>query len=123
MSCLFNSLSHFLPISSSQIRKEVCDYLAENKPILDGLETSKIIDTNYINTMRGTSTWGGGVEIQAVCNLYKVRIIVESLRTSDRKNKPIVFIPVTGSGFYLKSCYLTWTGSHYESSKKPLLIV
>jgi hypothetical protein len=99
----------------------VCEYLAENKPILDGLETSKIIDTEYIKMMRDSSTWGGGVEIQAVCNLYKVRIIVESLRTMDSKNKPIVFIPVSGSGFYLKSCYLTWTGSHYEPSRKPLL--
>jgi len=123
MSCLFNSLSHFLPISSSQIRKEVCDYLAENKPILDGLETSKIIDTNYIKMMRDSSTWGGGVEIQAACNLYKIRIIVESLRVMDNKNKPIVFIPVSGSGFYLKSCHLTWNGSHYEPSKTPLLIL
>ena len=40
MSCLFNSLSHFIGEPSNEIRQKICDYLQENKPILDGALTS-----------------------------------------------------------------------------------
>ena len=61
MSCLFNSLSHFIQENSFTIRQKICDYLESNHSIIDGLETKFILELdskNYINQMRSTSTWG-----------------------------------------------------------------
>ena len=43
MSCLFNSLSYFIKLDGYTIRQMICDYLQQNKPIIDGLETSEIL--------------------------------------------------------------------------------
>ena len=67
MSCLFNSLSYFFNESSYDIRQQICDYLLQNKPIIDGLETNFILNLEnpyYIQHMRQMSTWGGAIEIQ-----------------------------------------------------------
>ena len=45
--------------------------------------------------MRNTSTWGGVIEIQVACNLWKYKIIVNNHR--DRNHTKIEFIPVTGT--------------------------
>ena len=71
MSCLFNSLSYFIKENRNDIRQKICDYIEQNKPIMDGLDTKDIINyegPNYIQKMRNTSTWGGAIEIQAACN-------------------------------------------------------
>jgi hypothetical protein len=44
MSCLFNSLSYFINESSCQIRQKICDYLQSNLPIMDGIETSCVLE-------------------------------------------------------------------------------
>ena len=38
MSCLFNSLSYFIKEDSYIIRNKICDYLEQNKKIIDGLD-------------------------------------------------------------------------------------
>jgi hypothetical protein len=43
MSCLFNSLSYFIKEDSNIIRNKICDYLEENKQIIDGIETKLIL--------------------------------------------------------------------------------
>jgi len=113
MSCLFNSLSYFIKDDSFKIRQTICDYLHENKPIIDGLETREILgyeNPNYIQNMRNPSTWGGAIEIQCACNIWNSRIIV--LNNRDRGNRPIEFIPLSGQ--YEKTIFLDWTGGHYE---------
>ena len=113
MSCLFNSLSHFIPESSNEIRQSICNYLEENKPIIDGLDTKQILDMenpNYVSNMRSTSTWGGAIEIQVACNIWALRILVRNYRDSDRKT--IEFLPF--SGMYDKTVEIYWTGGHYE---------
>ena len=68
MSCLFNSLSYFIDANADEIRQVICNYLKENKPLIDGLDTHFILsldNDNYINNMRHSSTWGGAIEIQA----------------------------------------------------------
>ena len=49
MSCLFNSLNHFINEGSYEIRQKICDYLQENQPIIDGLDTHFILEleSNY----------------------------------------------------------------------------
>ena len=78
MSCLFNSLSRFIPESSADIRQKICDYLEANNKIMDGVETKDILNmdsNNYIQAMRNTSTWGGAIEIQAACNIWNLSLI------------------------------------------------
>ena len=119
MSCLFNSLSHFIQENSFMIRQKICDYLESNHAIMDGLETKFILELdskNYINQMRSTSTWGGAIEIQAACNIYSARIIVHNYRESWKSDKKIEFLPLHKN--YEKTFEIYWTGGHYE----PIII-
>ena len=116
MSCLFNSLSYFLNYSSNQIRQIICDYLEQNRPLIDGLDTDFILsldDSNYIKNMRRSSEWGGAIEIQAACNLWNLRIIVHNI--SGRRRSKIEFLPISNN--YVYTIQLTWTGNHYEPLK------
>jgi len=115
MSCLFNSLQYFINVDSYYIRQMICDYLANNGQIIDGLDTKFILDmenVNYIAHMRNTSTWGGAIEIQSACNIWKLRIIVRDIRTPVKKE--IEFLPI--SGIVNNTIYLEWSGGHYEPS-------
>ena len=112
MSCLFNSLSHFIPETSFDLRQKICQYLQDNKPILDGLDTAFVLSLehpHYIQNMRSTSTWGGGIEIQCACNLWNLRIRVRNDRDG---GKWIEFIPLSGQ--YERTAHVYWTGGHYE---------
>tara|TARA_B100000035_G_scaffold203371_1_gene173987 strand:+ start:3843 stop:4193 length:351 start_codon:yes stop_codon:yes gene_type:complete len=113
MSCLFNSISYFLPEDSFAVRQKICNYLESNNKIIDGIETKEILkmeSNNYIQNMRQTSTWGGAIEIQAACNIWNISIIVENIRS--RENGKIHFIPINGN--FNKTISVTWSGGHYE---------
>ena len=119
MSCLFNSLSYFIKENSFNIRQQICDYLQQNKPIIDGLETHEILkfenpDINtYIITMRSMSTWGGAIEIQAACNIWNLRINVSNYRDSIQNEAKIIeFIPI--NGIIKESINIYWNGGHFE---------
>jgi hypothetical protein len=121
MSCLFNSLSHFIDEDSLQIRLKICDYLQENNPIIDGIETHEVLRFenanvhDYITNMRFTSTWGGAIEIQCACNIWNIRINVKNCRDQDYRvqdYKVIEFLPCSNN--YEKTIELYWTGGHYE---------
>ena len=117
MSCLFNSLQYFITeYNSYKIRQKICDYLQDNRPIIDGLDTKFILEleqnntTKYIQTMRNTWCWGGAIEIQAACNIWKLRIIVNNHRNFGAPD--IEFIPV--NSVYDKTIHIYWNGGHYE---------
>ena len=115
MSCLFNSLSHFINLDSYSIRQTICNYLENNRPIIDGIETELILSLDsskdsYISNMRSTSTWGGAIEIQAACNIWNLRIIIINIRNNG--NIPIEFIPINNN--YNYTIKLSWNGFHYE---------
>jgi len=116
MSCLFNSLSYFININSNDIRQKICDYLEQNLPIIDGIDTSQVLQldhnyaSEYINSMRSSSTWGGAIEIQVACNIWKISIHVNNFR--DQNGKTIQFIPI--NTHYERSIDIYWTGGHYE---------
>jgi len=118
MSCLFNSLQYFIKDKSSyEIRQMICDYLENNKPIIDGLETKFILElesNNYINNMRDPSVWGGAIEIQVACNIWCYNIKVRNYR--DILGKVIEFIPINNK--IDKNIELEWTGGHYEPVRK-----
>jgi hypothetical protein len=120
MSCLFNSLSYFINETDIEIRNKICDYLELNKPIIEGVDTYKIIEYennsvhSYITTMRSTSTPGGAIEIQAACNIWNININVHNYRDPD--NKIIQFVPL--NKIIDKTIDIYWTGGHYEPIKK-----
>lgn len=124
MSCLFNSLSHFIPQTDPQaIRARICDYLQANSPIIDGMAThdvllldSGLLPEQYIGAMRASTTWGGAIEIQAACNLWNARIVVHDVRPGH--GQTIEFLPVAALTSD-KTFGLEWSGGHYEPSMTP----
>lgn len=111
MSCLFNSLSFYIKLDSGQIRHLICEYLMENKPIIDGMETQAVLQldgADYIAKMRSPSTWGGAVEIQCACNIWSTKIVV----FNQRDRTTIEFLPM--NGLFMSVISLYWTGGHYE---------
>ena len=111
MSCLFDSLSSFIDIDSFTLRNKICDYLENNGPIMENLDTKFLIELdgdNYINKMRRNHEWGSAYEIAAMCNMYNAKIIVNVLRTG----KQIEFLSINND--YNKVFYISWTGNHYE---------
>ena len=116
MSCLFNSLSYFIKEDSNIIRNKICDYLEENKQIINGIETKLILQyeiPDYVKKMRKNTTWGGAIEIQVACNIWKCKIIVNNYR--DIKHSRIDFNPISCK--HNKIYEIEWTGSHYEPKK------
>lgn len=125
MSCLFNSLSYFIPQNDPQtIRQHICDYLQANSPIIDGMNTHDVLQLDslnssdqYIGAMRNPCTWGGAIEIQAACNIWNARIIVHDIRHHMGQphdcQKTIEFLPVAAVTTD-KTFELEWSGGHYE---------
>ena len=124
MSCLFNSLSHFIaPQTDPQaIRQRICDYLQANSPIIDGMSTHDVLQLDssktwdqYIGAMRASSTWGGAIEIQAACNIWNARIVVHDVRRTQEQTS-IEFLPVSTNATNAtdKTFELEWSGGHYE---------
>ena len=124
MSCLFNSLSRELQykniysISSYELRQEACNYLHHDFPIISGMSTHELLNithgnySKYISNMRRDNTWGGAIEIQAICNIFKVRVIVVNIRNRFRNGREIEFLPVHEN--YSNTLKITWSGGHYE---------
>lgn len=123
MSCLFNSLSHFIPQTDPKaIRQRICDYLQANLPIIDGMTTHDVLQLDssktwdhYIGAMRASSTWGGAIEIQAACNIWNARIVVHDVRRTQEQTS-IEFLPVStvATNATDKTFELEWSGGHYE---------
>ena len=111
MSCLFDSLSRFLLISSYQLRQNICNYLQNNPILFDGIKASDWIFwenntnlSNYINNMRNPNTWGGGIEIKSFCNIYKVQVNIHF------RNRVISFFP---NNSYDKIININYSGNHF----------
>lgn len=115
MSCLFDSFSRLLGVPTDTIRQTICDYLTDNKPILEGMNTHDILALeahtaeSYIANMRRSHVWGGAIEIQAACMIWSLCVIVENRRDGGT----IDFTPLAPvSASRLLRVY--WTGGHYE---------
>jgi len=123
MSCLFNSLSYFVPDDPPQlVRQKICNALALREEIM-GIPVKLFMDLQsqtdpyrYISRMRQSSTWGGATEIHAFCDLYRVRVLCTSHRKKDQaKNHVIEYVPT--QGVYNRTCRIYWTGGHYEPER------
>ena len=118
MSCLFRSLTYFNNTDTETTRKLICDYLSDAGPIIDGINTKdllNIIKRDYILKMRLSSEWGGGIEIQAACNIWGFIINVHNVRNSPPSI--IAFTPITPH-HKLTECDISWNGVHYQPINK-----
>jgi hypothetical protein len=113
MSCLFNSMSHFLNENPQEIRNKICDYLEQNPTIMD-MSASDIIMfesgqtlENYIHSMRMPHIWGGAIEIAACVRIWNRPIIVRVDRTGE-------YITFTADGCEGNEMRFRWTGGHYD---------
>ena len=120
MSCLFDSLATFVSDSSPEIRQRVCDYLGDNKPLMDGIDTNTLFDAAYTAKMRNSVTWGGAAEIQVVCIIYNISVIITIIRSGDRSNRPIVFLPMQRK-LNMARAYMYWDGGHYTPAPVRLV--
>jgi hypothetical protein len=121
MSCLFNSLSYFnKQISADQLRQIICDYLLSNPKILDTLDATIVTGwemgcslEQYVDIMRKSNTWGGGIEIRSYCNIFNIQV---NIIMTD--NKIIEFLPDNNKPSRIIG--LLYTGNHYEPIKDNL---
>ena len=58
----------------------------------------------YIQNMKNSSVWGGGIELRVVCELYNVDVIVK------RGNQIVAHFEKDCNERLIE---LHWTGSHY----------
>ena len=116
MSCLFDSISNFLPnITSQELRHIIVDYLQTN-PVLMApkVKASDIVRAEshehhfprYVQKMRKPETWGGALEIRCFAELFHMRVRVFVMANQ----KWIEFVP---QGAIKKTITLHWNGSHY----------
>jgi len=113
MSCLFESLSTSLHVDAHAIRTMICDYLASNQTLLEGVDTTSLFEQDragYVDWMRRSDTWGGAIEIKAACEIWNACVHVHNVRDADRST--IVFRPDTRCD-PSQRIDLYWTGSHY----------
>lgn len=118
MSCLFNSLSHFVHEAPQAIRGRICDYLAGDPELVDDMSASLVValETNglplerYVAHMRSPSTWGGAIEIRTFVQLWRRPVRVWVIRT-----RRWIEFPWSGEGTAAgPDCKISWTGGHYE---------
>ncbi len=117
MSCLFDTLSSFVDLSSRELRENICNYLQNNPKLYEDMKAEDYILWNgegyknikeYIEKMRRTSTWGGAIEIKAFCNMYHIKVIVNGRKKGER----VEFLPYIKSNS--KEIEIQWNGGHYN---------
>lgn len=118
MSCLFRSLSAFVnSVSEDELRQIICNYLDQNPKMMDDMSLKDILDIDnletgdYVRNMRNSSTWGGGIEIKAFCEIYNVGVVVRIKNTG----RDVVFKASSmETATVLNAVVIEWTGNHYE---------
>lgn len=115
MSCLFDSLSHFIENENSQnIRKIIVDYLASNPNIIDDISFEEIMSwenqnvNNYLSLMNQNETWGGAIEIKAFVNIYKIHVFVHI--PNIQRIVEFLYHDIENTD---KIVHIIWTGNHF----------
>ena len=126
MSCLFDSLSCFTPFKSYDLRQHICDYMATDPQIIDGMKMSEAISWNfdgvklprYVQYMRQHHTWGGANEIKCFCDLFGCKVVVHILSGARGPNgAPRTIETLPARRRTDKVVHITWTECHYEPLK------
>lgn len=118
MSCLFDSLSKFVGVTHAELRKRIVGYLATNPVLMgDTIRATDVVDwtedttlSRYISEMKRSSVWGGGIEIKAFCDIYRVRVVVW-IKNTNR------FVEFKGASQLNGTVHVHWNGGHYTPVK------
>lgn len=108
MSCLFDSIGSLFKINPQHLRQAVCNYLEKNEPLIEGLPTNELlamINPNYVQMMRNDNTWGGGIEIKAMCNM-----LITNINVHTSGGNVIEFLCEPKSR---RTVRIQWNGYHY----------
>lgn len=115
MSCLFLSLSRFIDgLNETSLRGILCDYMASDPIIMEQTRLSEYLKLEnmnldqYVQWMRNPATWGGAIEINAFCNLFKAKVVVQV----KNHHRIIEFKPYNDR--YQSEFTIFWDGGHYE---------
>ena len=114
MSCLFDSIGTLLCEPTDVVRQMVCDYLAQNNQLMEGMNTDDILRlerSDYVTWMRKPTSWGGAIEIQTCVKIWNVNIHVENLRDKEKTMEFVSNIPNA------KTIVIQWTGNHFIPKK------
>lgn len=109
--CLFHAISMQLHDNTTQsfsIRKIVCDYMADNKPLFQHYMEDNTNFDAYLEHMRMDKTWAGNAELAAASMVYNVTMEVHR---SDDIGKPNIIDRSTAT----KTLRLGYHSSHYYS--------
>lgn len=118
MSCLFDSLSTFVPgLSGSDLRRRIVEYLKTNPLLIDEVSFESMMKWEdgsageYLERMSRSDEWGGGIEIRAFCKLFRRRVDVHIPSIG----RMIEFYPDTNDDTRnaLPDCSILWTGNHF----------
>ena len=120
MSCLFDSLSHYIEnVSSHELRSMVTEYLEKDPVFFEELDNHGRLSSllkyedprfslaSYVQSMKQDSTWGGAIEIRAFCELFQVRVVVRIYSNE----KTIEFFPQNKDPHH--TVEIGYTGNHY----------
>lgn len=138
MSCLFDSVSSFTKnCSSSDLRSIVVHYLQSDPVYWDTMRFGEVFPffppedvhgcsnvNEYVERMKYSHTWGGAIEIQAMCNLFQISIRVHVLnhhRGRPSSPPPITFVPAAASAASSPPQVVLdvlWTGNHFDPLHK-----
>jgi hypothetical protein len=119
MSCLFRSLGTLLDVDPGFLRQKICDYLATNPSLMEGISAADAVREEegdsptslgqYVDRMRRETTWGGAIEIRALCDMTGHVISV-----AVAPGQVISFSPSQPPRHPRRVLRLCWTGNHYE---------
>ena len=121
MSCLFDSLSHFLSnVEAHELRLMITKYLSHDPVFFEDtdhgrlssllqLEDTPVDLETYVKNMSDPNTWGGAIEINAFCNMLNARVEVHVMQN----NQTIEFLPKNTSAPPVITFRIGYTGNHY----------
>jgi hypothetical protein len=120
-------MSYFLKIDPQVIRNKICDYLASDPELMEGMKASEIIyfESNlplepslpellsrslnlYILRMRSPTSWGGAIEINCATKIFNYNFEVINIRSHPHTTIKFEHNGNTNIG------KMTWSGGHYE---------
>jgi len=120
MSCLFRALGLQVGVETQLLRQQIANYLEADLPLTPAEEqgplrtfvlgemdgTARATPAGYLRWVRQPSSWGGELEIQAFCELYKLSVRVRA-QNYQRLHQPR-YHPSRGL------LTLDFAGAHYE---------
>ena len=115
MSCLFIAISRGLSglYTHQEVRSMIVSYLENDGPLFSDKNAHEVISSfedpkEYFRRMRLHSTWGGGIEIRAAVEIFKVLIYIHTTFDED----VIKWSSITHNSDRI--IHIKYNGSHYE---------